>query len=442
MKIIHIAITPLAGSPIRIVNGLRTHTDIDARLITLNVNAYNTRIFENDIDWGKNKDLALDELKKADIIHFHHYFDLKNNLFNLDFTRINKNTKFIRQFHSTPMTIADGDKVIANEIVNSDIPQLVIAQHQERYFYKARVVPNIVPISDKYYRYLSNSTGKVRIFYSPSVINSGFFWGERKTLWDTKGYYETVSLLKKIKRKTGVEVCVVTDMPHDECLKAKQMSDIFIDEMITGSYHLSSLEALSQGVPTFSYLDPRIESLIKDMTGSDRLPWSNFKLEEAYGGIIELIENHELRAETSHFSRKWMEKYYNDKVLINHYLEAYDSLVNTNEVSKKENKVRMSVDWPSKESLEEAWDKRRRNYIRLNFINYFYIATLVKYKNKMKSISRFCFLLIQSCIKYIRKKIIGFDKQKIHELDQYTIELEQRIVVLEKILKRNDETCD
>ena len=48
MICVHVSYTPLAGSPIRIVNALNKWTDIKARLINLNPNIYGDRVFEED----------------------------------------------------------------------------------------------------------------------------------------------------------------------------------------------------------------------------------------------------------------------------------------------------------------------------------------------------------------------------------------------------------
>ena len=53
MLIVHISYTPLAGSPIRIVNSINKHTVLKARLLNLDPNNYNKRIFEEDLIWEK-----------------------------------------------------------------------------------------------------------------------------------------------------------------------------------------------------------------------------------------------------------------------------------------------------------------------------------------------------------------------------------------------------
>lgn len=325
---LHFSLTPLAGSPIRIVKTLNEHTKVKARLVVLNPKAYGERVFENDLIWDADKDKLMDLLEKADIIHLHHFFDLEHNQFGINFLHyLKKGKKIIRQFHSTPMHISKslyGKEDFTKEIVYSDIPQLVIPHYPERFFPFARVVPNIVPIRDELYQKLDNKESKfIKIFYAPSLATGA--WEER---WDTKGAPETKELLNKISSYyQNVQIKFVYNLSHEKCLKERQKSHISIDEMVTGSFHLSSLESLSQGIPTFAFLDQRTLWNIEQLTGTIENPWLNFRLEEAEQALHELINDSDLRKEIGDYSREWMGKYWDDKKMILHYVNAYNDLL-------------------------------------------------------------------------------------------------------------------
>ena len=118
------------------------------------------------------------------------------------------------------------------------------------------------------------------------------------------------------------------------CVKNRR-SDIAIDEMVTGSFHMTSLEALAQGLPTFAYLDSRSLDTLSELTGAHTHPWLNFRLEEAEEPLAELIKDGELRREMGTFARDWMEKYYNDREMVSHYVRAYEDLLERPEAFKK-----------------------------------------------------------------------------------------------------------
>jgi hypothetical protein len=93
MNVIHISVSPLAGGPIRIVNALNKHTNINARHVVLRDKGYGTRVFDTDLIWRRDKELIIELLEKCDIIHFHHFFDFKKNGFKFNFENIVKKKK-------------------------------------------------------------------------------------------------------------------------------------------------------------------------------------------------------------------------------------------------------------------------------------------------------------------------------------------------------------
>lgn len=328
MKVVHVALTPLAGAAIRVVNALNRHTEVSARLVLLNPDAYEQRTFEGDLVWGQDKETVLPLLLGADVLHFHHFFELEHNPFGIDFTKVSPRARFLRQFHTHPLTIAQGDRDRARHIVESDIPQLVIAQYHERFFPRARVVPNIVPLTDELYRPIRRVSSDPVLFFAPTVDYPAWSISQGGTRWDTKGARETEALLRRVVKVCGKgQVTIRRNIPHEQCLREKQASDIVIDEMVTGSFHLSSLEALAQGLPTFAYLDSRCLETLSELTGSNTNPWLNFRIEEAEGPLAELIKDDQLRKETGDFGRVWMENYYSDHEMIKHYVRAYEELL-------------------------------------------------------------------------------------------------------------------
>ena len=62
--VVHLALSPLAGSPIRIVEALNRHTNVEARLIVLKPNIYGSRTFAGDLGWDSDKEQAIELLRK------------------------------------------------------------------------------------------------------------------------------------------------------------------------------------------------------------------------------------------------------------------------------------------------------------------------------------------------------------------------------------------
>ena len=244
--------------------------------------------------------------------------------------------------------------------MNEKMPQLVISQYPERFYPRARVVPNIVPLDEELYRRKKPAGDYVSIFFAPSVS-----LGSWESRWDTKGFPETCFLLERISRRNPkVKLRIIQNTPHSACLKERQCSHINIDDMVTGSFHLCSLEGLAQGLPTFAYLDTRILWNIHEMTGSNTLPWMNFRLEEAENPLKILIADSELRDEIGENSRRWMERYWNDQDMIRHYVGAYQDLLEGTDVFQEPrfNIYNKRSVWFVRGADDVIWEARRKHF--------------------------------------------------------------------------------
>lgn len=322
--VVHISRSPLAGAPIRMINALNEYTDYEARLINTNPDCYGKRTFPEDLVWKKDRDICLDLISRADIIHFHHYFDLENNFLGVNFLKdTKKDCKFLRHYHTDLNTLTSGDKQLAEEFTKDSLNRVVIPHYPERTFLDSHILPNIIPIYDENMKPKQINNKKVKVLYSASTKAS-----RHEERWATKGYPEVTKKLKYLSKKLDFEYIELFGVPYEKAMKIKQTADIIIGDIVTGSYHLTELEALSQGKVVISYLDARSVMTLINVVGCDDLPFVNATLDELNNILKELIENKALREEIGAFSRDWIEKYYDDKVLVNKFVEVYDKILN------------------------------------------------------------------------------------------------------------------
>lgn len=355
MRVVHLSNTPVAGSPGNIVAALNRHTDIEARHVVFNASAYGARRFAVDIDWQTRRDEALAAIDAADVIHIHQYFEFEAT-FGADLPRRFGERKLIRQYHSAPALWAKRDPGLLTRIVTDPVPQLVIAQGPERYYPFARVVPNLVPLHDA--RYLpapEADDGPPVVVYSPSGRASAW-----KTRWETKGAPQTLALLRRLERKGLCRVQAIVDTPHDECLRLKQRAAIAVDECVTGNYHLSGLEALSQGKPTIGHLDARVQAQLRHLTGAVELPWVDVRLEEAEPVLRALLADRRLRGEVGAASRRWMETHYDEATLVGYYRRAYLDLFEAPERFGVPRFATHAEQWSAVALHDHSWAQRRR----------------------------------------------------------------------------------
>ena len=357
--VIHIAITPLVGAPMRIVEALNQFTDYEARLITLYPDFYGKRTHPGDLVWGRDRVLSLELLRKADIVHIHHYFDIeKNNPFQINFRKtVHKRCRFIRQFHSPPAVY---NKKNPDNVLNDKLPQLVIPNFHERLFVHARVVPNI--LYDEGMK--PAAKGKCcKIVHATSLPNTPAW----KSRWNTKGTPEISRILKTLSRKISFDYEIIAHTPFLECMQKKADADIIIDDLVTGSYHLNALEGLALGKATLSYVDQRADFVLRKLTGSDNLPFINVPLEHSASVLKELIENPDKVKKAGELGKEWFDTYYRAEKMIAHFAEAYDDLLVSEEhFRKKTKKIRETLRYPAIDVSDAIRESRKKQYAPLS----------------------------------------------------------------------------
>lgn len=361
LKVVHLADTPLAGAPIRIVKALRRHTDVDARLVVHNAGAYGPRTFDNDLSWQTDREEAMELLAACDVVHLHNMPGLVQGRFD-DFDvrpLLKAGRGVLRHLHAEPTAVTDSPALVRT-LIDDPLPQLVVAQYQERFYPRARVVPNVIPLAEESYTPEENGSGPTTIFFAPTYKAPA--WSDR---WLTKGFPETVEMLRRVSAShDGLEVDVAWRVPHDECLKRRRASHITIDEMVTGGFHLSSLEGLAMGLPTFAFLDGRTQRMLAELTGTATLPWMSFRLEDAEPALGRLISDRRLREQIGRRSRRWMERYWNDADLVRHYVDAYtDALEHPDRLRRPRfDAGDRAAMWFMQGADDAVWQARRRRH--------------------------------------------------------------------------------
>ncbi len=328
MLIMHLSTAPLVGAPGAICRSLNMHAGFEARWAVLDaaVGSYDKMVFDLDLQWSKDREEIIDLVNRCDVLHLHNFIGLDSVLFSpINFRFMWKQGRpMVRHFHSTPQWISRSLHCTEAEVLACPIPKVVIAQFHERYFPTAKLVPNIVfPPTLKRVRAL---TAPLRIGYAPSRFGSA-----RAARWDTKGYPETVKLLRRVVRSAGrlgigVELELIEQVSHAECLRRKLECDIFIDDLVTGSYHLNTLEALSAGVACLTYLDRRTQQAITDLTGRSDFPALSVGLEHAHGVLLALCQDRDAVRSIGAQSRQWMARHWDPVDSARHFIDTYSQI--------------------------------------------------------------------------------------------------------------------
>jgi len=323
MKVVHLAMTPLAGAPIRLVQALNACTAVSARLVNLNPGAYGSRTFDEDLDFSRDRALAVELLHDADLVHCHHWMDLRCNPFGVDLSR----KTVLRQFHSEPGFVAHHAGVAVQTILDDPLPQVVIAQFHERLYPRARPVPNLINFDaiEQTLRQVPAPDGRQPAVVSFAPTSDVAAGADR---WNTKGAPETLAMLHRLSAAHGFVVDAFNHVPHGESLRRKASADLVIDELVTGSYHLSGLEALALGRPTLGYLDARMVAVLAALTGSDALPWVNLHLGVMADILPDLLQDRALCREVGRNSAAWMREHWATARMVSHFVRVYEDVLN------------------------------------------------------------------------------------------------------------------
>ncbi len=306
-----------AGMGITFCNALNAFSEHICRLVTTETK-YNFE-FEKDIHIPDLTEVGFDEvealLRDADVFHFHILSDENMTLGPLSVRDYTKGKAILHHHHGHPYF---QENYQAYREKYRQLGRLVVVSTPDllRWLPDATWIPNIVPIDDPLYRpdQEMKRNGTVIVGHSPT----------RQDLKKTD-VFKTV--MDRIISKNGnVEKCIITNSLHKTCLGLKRGCDVFFDQL-GPSFGVSSLEALSQGIPTLARLDDLNIKAIHEFTGSSSMPWVNVSDEGSLENSLEsLISNEPTRREIGANSRTFMENYWNEQRILDRLSTVYAEL--------------------------------------------------------------------------------------------------------------------
>ncbi len=134
-----------------------------------------------------------------------------------------------------------------------------------------------------------------------------------------KGTSHIIAAIEALKDKYEFDFKIVHDMSHADTIRQIESCDIFIDQLIIGSYGIASLEALSLGKPVICYL---MDELYHNGLPAD-CPIVNANVNTLKEQLIRLLNDAELRNEIGRKSRSYAEKYHDAEKIAIHLLDVY-----------------------------------------------------------------------------------------------------------------------
>lgn len=237
MNIVHIAKTPLAGSPGRLSEELNKLDGVfSSSFIERDYpGELSGKFLGESIILDKNtSSILVNKIKTADVCHIHN--DLTSETIDIILSSAN-NCKFIYHVHSP---LREGPLFFNNyKTMGIDFSHhLVVAQYHPRHYQDFIPVMNIVPFKPNYSPCPLDD--KIRVLFSPSHIRTGGRWNDK-----TSPALEQALAL--VNQRPDVDVIIPGKISPSALFELRRSCHVTIDEIVTGSYHQISLEGLAAG---------------------------------------------------------------------------------------------------------------------------------------------------------------------------------------------------
>ncbi len=120
-----------------------------------------------------------------------------------------------------------------------------------------------------------------------------------------KGTKYVLAAINQLKEKYNFEFRLIENMSREQAFESVKECDIFIDQLLTGTYGMASCEAMSMGKPVICYI---MKSVFENGL-PEACPVINANIDNLVQQIEMLIVNSELRIEVGKKSRAYAENY-------------------------------------------------------------------------------------------------------------------------------------
>lgn len=170
-----------------------------------------------------------------------------------------------------------------------------------------RITYLFFPFDPWQYRVRDGENARLRLFHS--ATNRRY-----------KGSDRIIEVGKALEREHGIEFVFVERRPHAEVIAIKQTCDIVIDQITNlggVGYGISSLEALSMGIPVCTNLPAEYEAFIPDH------PFVNVTAETLYDRLVDFIRSPQLRQSHGRRGRQWVEQYHDARNVVERMQAMY-----------------------------------------------------------------------------------------------------------------------
>jgi len=318
MRIVMLTTNDPAGMGIAFTKAINRYSSHRCRLITTAERynfGYETDLHLPDLDPDGFDEVA-DELRNADLIHFHILADETMELGSIKVKDYVHGKRIIHHHHGHPHFRANPDHY-REKYTKLGRKVLVSTPDLLRLVPEATWMPNLVELDEPLL------TPEAEPPNPPVVVGHS---PTRKELKNTGELKQAVSALESRQDLPPILLKVIENTPHRMCLKEKRSCHIIFDHM-QGYYGMSSLESLAQGRPVIAGLDDWNIGHIKEFTGSHTLPWVIARDRDSLSrSIVRLAKDSGLRQDLGKKARAFMERCWNPQRIVQRLITFYEGV--------------------------------------------------------------------------------------------------------------------
>lgn len=337
MRILHLSQTPCAGAIHALSTAIADYSLAESRWCGRSGEAAGIQFAEPDFTWFDTE--VFPALAEADVLVLHNYLGLDTQPL-LDFAEARrKDLRVVGMFHSHPSHCN-------LDLLERGFLCFAVAQFQACLLPACRPVRNVIRWDRADW-----PTAAPRDPERGAALRLGFSFTTRAAQagsmheagwWDTKGYEVTLPVLEALEGEGLIELVRIEGVRHDMALRLKAECDVLLDEVVTGSYHRTTLEGLALGKPTLCSLTPEVFALATKAAGADFFPAVIARLERSpewpeHFGLEEALRWLAARgpdgcAELGRHGRDWMIRYWHPRDIAREFVEVCASTPTVDEI--------------------------------------------------------------------------------------------------------------
>lgn len=313
--ILHISSTPVAGTVDRLATWAEHNTGVKGNaLVQRNYKGNPFRLrggaFGAIKDW---KTYVSSAVSDARTIVVHNVFDY--NLLDVIFDAKSPASSIVFQAHSPPYEPPAFTYRVLDDYRFDAV--LAVAQGYGRFISDSIGVPNVVSDFAPAVRIQPSST-----IFVPHLRSTNFRWSKKFTVEDLSLIRSCVSGLSRYSVNTVPEVFGREVVTHDEILLFLQSVLATVDDINTGLFHQTTLEAMKAGAAVFSGVDPVSQEEHCQAAKADPIPVIRVN------GVLEvcdILRDHsadKLIAEYRHLSQQYAANFLSESRLASAYYDV------------------------------------------------------------------------------------------------------------------------